>query len=597
MIGRILDKYELLEEVGQGGMAVVYRGRDMSLKREVAVKVLHPHLADSPEARIRFEREAQAVAKLRHANILEIYDYSGPDSPESFIVTEFIEGQTLKDFITKHPPAYPEIGVMIVHELGRALEHAHREGVLHRDIKPENVMIRRDGALKLMDFGIAQILDAQRMTVTGQLLGSPAYMSPEHVEGRQLDFRTDVFSVGIVLYQLITGEPPFRGKNPHEVLKKIGECKVLDPRQKNPLVGGRLARVCLKCLAREPVERYQDVASLCTDLEGVLTEAEITDVPAELHRHFANPASYEMALRVRLVAALTRRGHDELAVGRTAAALEHWNRVLTLDPANEEVKLALARLGRRRRFTRAAMGALAIVLVSGATAGAWTLAQRAERARKAAAALLPDGAPVTVAISPRGPDAARAVVVRPSAVDAAVASARPDAAPRIATPRPPVDAARVPGISTPVVPRTFQIASNPLNVRYRVDDGAFQQATDRIIEVTVGAGPHTVSFENERCVPWSEAIAADARPVGILRTRCAWRPAQIKAVCPKASAIFIDGKPAPNGATINLTDLGTTGKRSVLVEFNLPEGVKTTQVPLEAGGDTVVAPCNASSPP
>src|SRR5258706_9800231 len=171
MIERTLQRYRLLEEVGQGGMAVVYKGFDTTLNREVAVKVLHPHLAGHEESRARLQREAHAVAKLRHENILEIFDYSGPDSPESYIVTEFIHGKTLKNFLVEHPLELPEIAQMIASEVARALEHAHSLGVIHRDVKPENVMIRDDGILKLMDFGIAQIVDKERMTVTGQLLG------------------------------------------------------------------------------------------------------------------------------------------------------------------------------------------------------------------------------------------------------------------------------------------------------------------------------------------------------------------------------------------------------------------------------------------
>src|SRR4029078_9099104 len=181
-VGQVLDKYELLERVGQGGMAVVYRGLDRNLRRTVAVKVLHRHLADHKEARQRFEREAHAVAKLRHENILEIFDYSGKGSSDSYIVTEVIRGRPLPAFIAAHHIGFPEIAAMVVVEVCRALQHAHSLGVLHRDVKPENIMIRDDGVLKLMDFGIAQIVDSQRMTVTGQLLGSPAYMSPEHVE-------------------------------------------------------------------------------------------------------------------------------------------------------------------------------------------------------------------------------------------------------------------------------------------------------------------------------------------------------------------------------------------------------------------------------
>src|SRR6478752_365545 len=230
---RVPQRYTLIAEVGQGGMAIVYRAHDETLKREVAIKVLHQHLASEPESKARLEREAQSVAKLHHENILEIFDYSGPDSPSSYIVTEFIDGQTLKDFLTARAIAYPEVAALIALEVGGALAHAHAAGIIHRDVKPENVMIRKDGVLKLMDFGIAQVVDLQRMTVTGQLLGSPAYMAPELIEGKPLDFRTDVFSVGIILYQMATGTLPFAGKNPHEVLRRIGEGRFPDPRSAN----------------------------------------------------------------------------------------------------------------------------------------------------------------------------------------------------------------------------------------------------------------------------------------------------------------------------------------------------------------------------
>ena len=164
---RVPDRYKLIEEVGQGGMAVVYRAQDETLKREVAIKILHQHLAGEPDSRARLEREAQAVAKLRHENILEIFDYSGAGSASSYIVTEFIDGQTLKQYLTGHPLGFSELAALISVEVCHALGHAHAVGVIHRDVKPENVMIRKDGLIKLMDFGIAQVLDFQRMTVTG----------------------------------------------------------------------------------------------------------------------------------------------------------------------------------------------------------------------------------------------------------------------------------------------------------------------------------------------------------------------------------------------------------------------------------------------
>ena len=380
-VGQVLDKYELLERVGQGGMAVVYRGLDRSLKRVVAVKILHKHLSEYEEARDRFAREAQAVAKLRHENILEIFDYSGSEDAKalgsSYIVTEFIEGGTLKQVITDRPIGFPEVGAMVVLQVCRALAHAHAAGILHRDVKPENIMIRSDGVVKLMDFGISHMVDLERLTVTGQLLGSPAYMAPEHVEGRPIDYRTDVFAAGIVLYQLTVGRLPFEGKNPHEVLKRIAECKFVDPRQANPRIGNRLGKIILRAMAAEPADRYAAIGEMVTALEGYLEESGIAadKVQGELSRYFASPPAYELALEERLIDHLTRRGVDLLAADDRAQALDIFDRVLTIDADNEKVIAILDGINRRTRMKAYAM----TVGVAGVIAfGAYMIHQRSQ---------------------------------------------------------------------------------------------------------------------------------------------------------------------------------------------------------------------------
>jgi serine/threonine-protein kinase len=367
MAHKELVKYKLLEEVGHGGMAVVYRGLDTALNREVAVKILHAHLAEQEESKQRFQREAQAVAKLQHDNIIEIYDYSGLDSEDSYIVTEFIHGRTLKDFLSRHPISHPEIAAMVIVEICKALGHAHSLGVIHRDIKPENIMIRDDGRVKLTDFGIAQVVDVQRLTVTGQLLGSPAYMAPELVEGKRIDFRADIFSVGTLIYQLATSDLPFKGKNPHEVLKRIAEGRYVDPEVANPIVGGQLASIIRKTLAHEVDERYQDIDGLHEDLIEFLGMVEINDTRAELAAYFGDPAAYSQELQERVVESLTARGKEALAKRKVPLALECFNRVLCADPKNDEVLAILDQLTRRRRIGRAlAVLVLVGVLGSGA---------------------------------------------------------------------------------------------------------------------------------------------------------------------------------------------------------------------------------------
>jgi serine/threonine-protein kinase len=342
-VGEVLDKYELLERVGQGGMAVVYRGLDRSLKRVVAIKILHKHLSDYQEARDRFEREAQAVAKLRHENILEIFDYSGADDAKaagsSYIVTEFIDGTTLKQAVTDRPLQFPEIGAMIILQVCRALAHAHAAGILHRDVKPENVMIRSDGVVKLMDFGISHMLDLERLTVTGQLLGSPAYMAPEHVEGRQLDFRTDVFAAGIVLYQLTVGRLPFEGKNPHEVPGRAsrsassgsapGQPAHRQPaRPDHPPRDGRAAE-----------RRYPAISEMVLAIEGYLDESVCRTTRSRASSRATSRRRCRTSKRSRTGSwiTLTRVGQKLLADGDQAPALDVFDRVLTIDPKNEKV--------------------------------------------------------------------------------------------------------------------------------------------------------------------------------------------------------------------------------------------------------------------
>ncbi len=394
MLGKRLQKYEILEEIGHGGMAVVYRGRDLSLEREVAVKVLHPHLQSQTESKQRFHREAKAVAKLRHPNILEIYDYSGADSDDSFIVTEFIHGPTLKAFVDKNPVPI-EVGAMIVLEVCHALAHAHAQGVIHRDIKPENIMVREDGVIKLTDFGIAQMVDTLALTVTGQILGSPAHMSPEHVEGGLLDFRADVFSVGTLLYVLATGRLPFDGKNPHTVLKKIVECDYVDPMSMTPAMGSRLAAIICKCLQRKRDDRYASVELVASELQAFLLDLELSDPAAELRRFFSDPPAYAAQHAKRIVGALTRRGQEQRRAGNVALALDYFNRVLAIDEKNAEVLALVGGIERRRRRLRVASvgaGALVAAAVLGLTVD-WLagrvrdvrLARAREKARTAAA--------------------------------------------------------------------------------------------------------------------------------------------------------------------------------------------------------------------
>ncbi|MFW6067864.1 MAG: protein kinase domain-containing protein, partial [Myxococcota bacterium] len=373
---RKLEKYDILEEIGHGGMATVYRARDQRLDREVAVKVLHPHLRGADEARSRFEREARSVARLRHPNILEIYDYSGAGSEESYIAAELLTGPTLKHFAEAHPDMPAEIAACFGIQIARALAAAHARGIIHRDVKPENVLLHENRCIKLTDFGIAQIVDAQSFTATGQVLGSPGHMAPEQVEGRDCDARTDLFSLGTVLYYLAAGRLPFRGNNPHQILKRIVDGEYPDPLRVRPAVGSELGRIIERCLARDPEARYQSADELAEDLCSFVARAGIEDPQAELQAYLADPDGHTALLVPRLVARLADRGEQAARAGDYRGALECFDRALALDEGNARVLAQVERLrrrsGRRRRvalLSGVALGMVGIIGMAVALAG------------------------------------------------------------------------------------------------------------------------------------------------------------------------------------------------------------------------------------
>lgn len=356
-MGEFLDKWEVLEKIGEGGMATVYRGRHTTLKRVVAVKVLHPHLTSSEKNRVRFAREARAIESLRHPNILRIFDCSDPEDEKCFIVTELIQGPTLRQLLETVGAMMAEPAALVAFELCQALRTAHDKQIIHRDVKPENIMLTREGTVKLMDFGIARLADDCQVTMTGALVGSPAFMSPEQALSSELDARSDLFTLGTVMYRMVTGSLPFQGTNPSIVLKNIIDGRYDDPIERVPSLSPRLARVIVRCLAPEPAERFATAGDVAEELREFLGSVGIDpDDPKtwSLSNYIHDPDAYESLLQPHLISALVTRGQREAAAGSTAEALRTFNRVLALDGDNTDVLkiISTMRLERKSRPRR-----------------------------------------------------------------------------------------------------------------------------------------------------------------------------------------------------------------------------------------------------
>ena len=301
-IGRLLDnRYEILEAIGSGGMAVVYKARCHRLNRLVAIKVLKDELYQDAEFRRRFHAESQAVAMLSHHNIANVYDVSHSDTAD-YIVMELIDGITLKQYMQQKGVLNWREALHFATQIAKALEHAHSRGIIHRDIKPHNIMILKDGTAKVADFGIARVSSAQS-TLTREALGSVHYISPEQAKGSKIDYRSDLYSLGVVMYEMLTGQPPYDGETPVSVAIKHINGNAPMPRTINPQIPVGLEQITMHAMASDPENRYDSATDMLIDLDefrrnpNVNFAAPAAPVVVDTERPVIRPAVAERPVR------------------------------------------------------------------------------------------------------------------------------------------------------------------------------------------------------------------------------------------------------------------------------------------------------------
>jgi serine/threonine protein kinase len=274
LIGSTLGPYRVLEQIGIGGMATVYKAYHPATNRHVAIKALPRHLAHDPNFRARFQREAHAIAHLEHPHILPVHDV-GEDDGIPYLVMRYTDGGTLSDLIASQTLSI-ERAVVLISQVAEALAYAHQQGVVHRDVKPANVLIGRDGNALLTDFGIAKIVEETLLlTGEGERVGTPAYMAPEQIQGQPVDARSDIYSLGVVLYQALTGEPPFTAETPLAIMLMHLHNPLRPPRQVNPAIPEALAGMILRAMAKNPADRFQTAAEIAKALHDFQTAAEM----------------------------------------------------------------------------------------------------------------------------------------------------------------------------------------------------------------------------------------------------------------------------------------------------------------------------------
>lgn len=576
MIGQAVDRYHILEELGHGGMSVVYRGRDSSLEREVAVKVLHNHLAKKLENRQRFHREAKAIARLRHPNILEVYDFSSEDADRSYIVMEYVAGENLRQYIARTGTPPPEYVALLAAALCDALEHAHDHGIIHRDLKPENVMVSSSGHVKLMDFGIAHVIDAETMTATGSLMGSPAHMAPELIEGEKVDVRADIFGLGTVVYWLATGRLPFEGANAPQVLKRVLEGDYDDVELVDARIGAQLSQIVERCLARSPDDRYPSVVEVRDALVEFADHTLDATRPETLRSYLLAPDVARQQFEESIVDKLLVRAVAAKDARDIPLAIGLFNRILAYAPEHREVQQLLDQLCRQSRWRQRApylVGAAVAVAGVAAIISTWPppppvdttdLGNNAE-AELTAATEAADRIADTAAIAARERDDVRAAVARASealgivlnATSASTVSAEPL---RVATVTP---------LVRPVVARTVaplnpsadadagdgepDVPEEPISHvwTFRVTPAAATLTIDDVpvdlLKASAGIplteGMHVVKARSKGARPWVQTI--NVRGPDTMQVALEWEPGGVNVHSNAPALVWFDGAKHP----------------------------------------------------
>jgi eukaryotic-like serine/threonine-protein kinase len=270
MIGTVLSgRYRLEAKLGSGGMSTVYLARDQTLDRQVAVKVMHREMSEQADQLARFRQEARAVAKLSHPNVVSVID-AGEDGGHPYIVFEYVAGETLKQRVSRDGALAPQEAIAYAIEIARGLSMAHARKMVHRDIKPQNILIDAEGRAKLTDFGISRQLEQDGMTATGRVLGTTDYVAPEQAMGRQVDPRSDIYSLGVVLYEMLVGQVPFAADSQVGVAMKHVNEELPDVQRRRPEVSAAVALVVERATAKDPAQRYEHVGEMIDDLETAL---------------------------------------------------------------------------------------------------------------------------------------------------------------------------------------------------------------------------------------------------------------------------------------------------------------------------------------
>jgi serine/threonine-protein kinase len=571
-------------------MATVYRARDKRLGREVAVKIIHRHLRENKEVGQRFASEARAVAKVKHPGVVEVYDVSEDESEERYLVVELVRGKTLRQLLTDEQNLPPEVAAAIGIELAQALDHAHGLGVIHRDVKPENVLLRSlpegrasgeytEKLVKLTDFGIAKLLDAQGVTSTGQVLGSPAHMAPEQIEGGEVSARSDVFGLGVLLYECMVGKLPFDGKNPAQVLRRVLEGAFTPSERARPTIGAGLGAIVDRALSKDAKDRFPSTLELAEALRAELRLVGFEDPASEIGAFLHDPKQYRVAFEERVVDALVTRGRQAREGRDVMTATTCFNRALAFRPDDTDLISEVSSLARSQRFRRALVQGAVILtgslIIAAALGGVFKIVAKLRgTSHKKPVAAAATAANVTGGAKPL-----------PVKQSEGSAQAAPTAKKKRGKPRPAAEPPKEPVVEG--VASVTVVVNGPQNATVLMDGHPF----DNWFGVhEIAAGEHTFEFRppNTDCCAGSAFKTVTVRPnePQTVKGVISWKPATLEfrgSPLSTASCGEVANFSAPGSVQINMQAAKQVAHCTVIPAPQSGEAPKAFDVELSPG--------------
>lgn len=364
-----IGNYELLSSLGSGATSEVFLAKDLRSGKERAVKRLHPQLINSKSLK-RLLDESSLIAKLKHDSIIEVFEVDSAEN-SAFLSMEYVNGGTLTDFKKRSEFLYPEIAVILMLEILEGVEHAHLHGVIHRDLKPDNIMLTKEGEVKIADFGLAKMIDRERLTQTGAIIGSPTYMSPEQALGNPLGEKSDLFSLGVILYELTTGKLPFEAENSHAVIRKILEVDPARPDSINPKINRVLSQIILQAISKKSENRQDGVWELAYQLKSYLSQVGLLTERFCFSNYIKDKSGYLFDLSKQLSENLLSRANGSFNNKDSFQFLTYIDHLLSIAPEHKEAQELLQSFNsqNKKQFikpVRIAVSSLLLILITSA---------------------------------------------------------------------------------------------------------------------------------------------------------------------------------------------------------------------------------------